>query len=357
MESEGFRQLIDLSYRNQTNTDKHLQLRFRKPDILKSNLDTKRMRVRKFSLNNTYVPIFIPERIKSTEQSYFNIPMTTTNTIVNNTNTLTSNSLKYYITVRSTTAPYDAFTVFLQQIPESPQLQQPFSILDNDVEYYSNEYYWYHDMTHFLNILSQSIYTAVPSYTAPEITIGQNGYTFYFEKVFTQQQTIEFSESLIKLFPLKSYISPYTTGSVKSYVLDFNSFEVSSGTTTYKKISCFYYEKAFPWSELVINSDDLAINYTMFLDDEIIASNAQQAIEDNNILTYSLRTTQYNRIYDFYEYTNEQDGLWNNFYLNSSATTHLNIKFYLRLKNGILLPFKLKPDDFVSLTLEILSLV
>lgn len=350
----GFRQLISLSFRNTSAKDKPLELKFRKPDILKNNLDSKLLKIRKFTVNNSYIPIFIPQRVKTTETSYFNITMSTSNTIT--FGNLTPDSLKYFIIVRRNSDNF-ANTRYILNVPEKPTLVKPNNVIDNDVEYYSNEYYWYHDIMHFLDIIANQINQGGLSFGVPpkcNITFGQNGFTFYFDKTFIDTFDVEFSESLIQLFPLRSFISPYVTNT-NAYVLKMTDFELSSGTTTYRSSSCLLYEKGFPFDGLLINSDDLSLNSTMFLDERLLSSNVQDAIMDNTLLEYNIRSNQFNRIYDFYTYNSDNDSLYNNFYLNSSTASHINLKFYLRLKNGILIEYKLKSNEMMSLTMEIVA--
>jgi len=352
-----YRQLVDVSYRNSNNVDEDLNIRFRKPDILKKNLDRKLIRVNKFFTNNRYIPIFIPDRIKTTETSYYNIVTNpATNTLV--LDTLTPDSLKYFITIRNL-GTGNAETIFLQQIPEQPNLVAPSVVIDDDNNYYLEEYYWYHDIMPWLSNIQASINTLANNLGGASqcnITFSEDGFTFYFLKTFTDTFDVIFSESLIKMFPLRSYLSPYITN-VNAYLLKFSDFEVSSGSSIYRSIACPLYENSFPFAELLITSQDMGVNYTMFLDEGLLRSNVQNAELNNTFLAYTIRTNQFNRIYDFYSYNSDNDSLWNNFYSDENTNQYLDIQINLRLKNGIIVPFKLKSKELFTITFEVLARV
>jgi hypothetical protein len=352
-----FQSIFDFSYRNETENDIECKFRFRRPDFFKENLNLKMARIQKFTVNNNAIPLFIPERAVDT--TYFNVSLQTignTGTVYNNSDTLSINSLKYFVIIRNT-ANTQGEIAYIQHIPESTSLVAPFIVQTDDTQYYLNEYYYYHDFTHFLSILSQTINLMANSKFGVQsncnITIDKqtNSFIFYFNKTFIGSYQVEFSQSLIELFPLKNVKSPYTTGQ-PSYFLPFSDFESSSGTVTYKTTSCPIYEIIFPFSELLISGKDLGINFTQFMANGDFEKNNQQSLYESTILAYNIRTNQFTQIYDYYTYTNNSDSLWNNFSENSNSNSHIEISVNLRLKNNIIIPLKLKPNNLFTMTIN-----
>lgn len=352
-----FQNIYDFAYRNNTTEDIDCKFRFRRPDFFVNNLNIKKARVQKFSLSNTYIPLFIPDRVVSS--SYYNVSLgviANAGTVYNNTDVLTVNSLEYFVIIRNN-ANTAGEIAYIRHIPESTALTAPLSIITDDTTYYLNQYYYYHDFTHFLSILSATINAMALSKFGVqancEITLDRqtNTFIFYFGTTFITSYQVEFSKSLINLFPLKNVISPYTTGQ-PSYFLAQSNFETASGAINYKTTACPIYEAIFPFSELLISSKDLGVNFTQFITNEDIASNNQQALYESVILAYDIRTNQFTEIYDYYTYTNNNDSLWNNFYLNENSNSHIEISVSLRLKNNIIIPFRLRPKDLFTITIN-----
>jgi len=352
-----FQNIYDFAYRNNTEADIDCKFRFSRPDFFVNNLDRKKARVQKFSLSNTYIPLFIPERVVSAD--YFNVNsgvLLNAGTVYNNTDTLTVDSLKYFVIVRNN-ANTAGEIAYIRHIPESASLTAPLAVITDETLYYLNQYYNYHDFTHFLSILSQTINTMVNNKFSVlsncEISLDRqtNTFIFYFGKTFITSYQVEFSKSLIDLFPLKNIKSPYTTGQ-DSFFLAQSNFETASGAVNYKTTACPIYESIFPFSELLISSKDLGINFTQFISNEDVASNNQQALYESIILAYDIRTNLFTEIYDYYTYTNNNDSLWSNFYLNENSNKHIEISVSLRLKNNIIIPFRLKPKDLFTMTIN-----
>lgn len=350
-----FSQNYNVAFSNKTNNNINCQFRFRRPDEMFNNLNMKKIRCQRFTLSNTYIPLMIPDRV--VDSSYFNVsPNATVNTNINNT--LTVDSLKYFFIIR-TFNNSEAVTTYVRHISESPDLLPPPAVIQDDVSYYLNEYYYYHSLQHFFTILEEAVkYAAFTLTGSPDpkfsVTINptSNTFSFYFDKVFADNYVVEFSESLIRLFPLKNAKSPATTGQ-SSYKLIFDSFESTSGEDSYRQIDCLIYDTIFPFSELLINSDDLGINFTQFITDDDFTTNNRQTQYNSNILSFNMRTTTFNEIYDYYYYINNDDSLWNNFYLTNSADKHISIQLFLRLKNNVIIPMQLKPKDLFTMNLEL----
>lgn len=354
-QNKTFTQPYDISFRNNNDKDIEAKFRFAKPDAFKNNLNSKQIRCQKFTLSNTYIPLFIPDRV--TNESYFNVvPGATADLSVDNT--LTIDSLEYFFIVRQNNNA-KATVQYVVHIPENPTLTPPYVPITDDSVYYTTDYYYYHSLEHFFKILEDEINSAVSTLDGGydgncNITINPstNSFSMYIDKDFINNNTIEFSESFLRLFPFKNSLSPYTTGQ-KSYVLDFPEFEASSGALTYKLISCPMYEAVFPFSELLISSDDLGVNFTQFISDEALIKSHQSGTYQSTILAFNMRTTVFTGIYDFYIYVNNDDSLWNNFYLNENTDKFITINIGLRLKNNIVIPMKLKKKDLFTMTLEL----
>jgi hypothetical protein len=302
-----YQSIFDFSFKNETNNDIECKFRFRRPDFYKQNLNFKQIRVQKFAVNNNLVPLFIPQRV--TDTSYFNVALNTTNpaTVYNSSNVLSVNSLKYFIIIRNN-ANSDGEIAYIQHVPEKASLVAPLTVLTDDTQYYLNDYYYYHDFTHLLSILSNTINVMANAKFGVlancEMTIDRmtNSFVFYFNKTFVASYQIEFSQSLIDLFPLKNVQSPYTTGQ-PSFYLPFSAFETASGAINYKTTSCPIYEYIFPFSELLISSKDMGVNFTQFMTNDDFEKNNQQAIYESVILAYSIRTNEFTQIYDYYTNT------------------------------------------------------
>lgn len=351
-----YQQIFDFAYRNATDNEIDCKFRFRRPEFFKANLERKQCRVQKFAVNNTSIPLFIPERAVS--QSYFNVSVNSTNpgTVYNNSDILTVNSLKYFVIIRNN-ANTEGEIAYIRHIPENSSLVAPLSVLTDDTQYYMNDYYYYHDFTHFLSILSETInnmaFSKFGVFSNCAITIDResNSFIFYFNKTFINSYQVEFSQSLIDLFPLKNIKSPYTTPQ-PSYFLPFSQFETASGSINYKTTSCPIYEIIFPFSELLITSKDLGVNFTQFMSNNDFEKNNQHSIYESTVLAYSIRTNEFTQIYDYYTYTNNNDSLWNNFGENQNADSHIEISVNLRMKNNIIIPLKLKPNQLFTITIN-----
>ena len=345
----------DFSFSNTTLAAIPCSFRIRRPDFFFKNLNKKTMRCYRFTINNTEMPLFIPLNV--TSQTYFNVSSNagSSNTYVNNT--LNANSLQYFIIVRDQ-ANLNAVTTYIQQIPESPSLTPPpFPVTDPN-SYYQNPYYYYHDFSHWLTIIANTINAAATTLgqtAGCNIVINNSGggysFTFYFNSTFIASYQVEFSKTLLDIFELKNLVSPYTTGQ-NSYILQFSDFVTSSGSVTYKVISCPAYESTFVFSEFLISSDDLGINFTSFINNSDLLTNTSQGGYESTILSYSVRSADWLGYHDYFDYVNQNDSLWKSFYLDECNKQHMTINIYLRLKNNILLPFMLAPGELFSLTLH-----
>jgi len=118
-------------------------------------------------------------------------------------------------------------------------------------------------------------------------------------------------------------------------------------------VSCPIYEKIFPFTELLINSDNIGVYPTSFLENKDYTTNGNEGVGQNTILSFNIRSNEFLNIYDYYTYTNLNDSLWCNFYDTVQNENNLTFKVYLRLRNNIVIPFYLNPDELFSMTLEL----
>jgi len=362
-----FRDIYDLAFRNETNVDIPAKFRFKRPDAFKKNCNSKKIRVTKFTTNNKYIPLFVSDQTDAVYDPgnfYGTIPNATTSNLIVDNN-IGINSTNYFIIIRRN-GNTKALIIFIEHVPEDPALVAPTSIIYDKVPYYSEQYYYYHDLTHFFSILESAINDNFNSLAiaAPadavlvdptaKITVNPTNNTFsiFINKLYLDLYQIEFSQSLIDIFPFKNSISQYTAP-YKSFVIIFSGFEATSGTMGYRLSSCAIYDIVFPFSEFLISSEDLGVNFTKFITNEDFVTNGQQASYESTILAYNIRSTEFINIYDLYEYTNNNDSLWNNFYLDSSTTGYITIELKLRFKNGVIIPFKLKRKELFTMSLEV----
>ena len=363
--NKEFRQLVNISYSNSTNLTQELKFRFLKPDILKSQLDSKKLRIQKFTVNNRYVPIFIPTRMVKNDNYLYNLsigPGVNTRIGIAPGNVVSSSSLKYWIIIRAKDNSATGI-VFINHVPEKPNLPTPPIPIEDDFQYYTNEYYWYHDMTHFLTILQSAISNLAlgmsiigSNIPEPQFEIDSTGggYNFYVTAPFADNYDLEFNKELLDIFPFKNYISPNASSQLESSVIVFSPIVQGINNQDFRSTSCLFYESTFPFSQLLIKSEDININSTQFITDLTVLSNTQPQNLNAIMLEFNIRTKQYNEIYDFWTYVNNNDSLWNNFDLeNSSPSSHVTISFELRLRNGLVIPLKLLPKDLLTLTFEI----
>ena len=298
--TQKFTDIYDFSFSNTTAQNIPCSFRFRRPDFFKNNMNKKRCRIQKFTVNNKFIPLYIPTNV--TDSSYYNVlPNATSNSYQGNS--LTVNSMQYFIIIRKTDNSV-AEVLYFQYVPESNQYPVPTSVITDQTQYYLNQYYYYRDFTNFLFNLQNMINTYTGSGSFPisancnfTMNLSSNSFSLYINKLFIDGgYQIEFSQSLIDLFPFKNAMSPYTTGQ-SSFVLYYSNFVTTSGANQYYSTSCAMYESIFPFSELLIASEDLGVNFTKFIQNIDMASNNQQAAYESTILGFNIRTSQFATIY------------------------------------------------------------
>src|SRR5690606_4234104 len=141
-------------YINNTGKNQPAVFTFTKGDIWKNNLESKKVRCKKFFINNKALPLFIPERV--TDSSFFNVTDTRVTTFHQINNSLTPTSLKYYIIVRNQNNS-ESCIVYLRQPQLNPQLQAPAFVITDDYDYYTNLYFYYYNLQEWLEEIANSI--------------------------------------------------------------------------------------------------------------------------------------------------------------------------------------------------------
>ena len=346
-----FRDTFNYYYRNNTTAETQAKFKIAKPPIMTNNLQKKEIRKKKFYMNNTTVPVFIPDRL--TDDAYFNI--TTDAAATNNKigNTLTISSLKYYIILRDS-ANTGACVVFLQQ-PANLNfgVPAPNTVIRDDIVYYQNKYYYYYDFTHFLSVVVNAFNLAQANLAVyggpinPIFWMNQSGYFQFFVQNLAQWE-FEISPSLAELFPFKS-----VQIDADRYRLVFNDIPATINGNTYNEVDASFYDTIFPFSQLVFRCDDGNLNPITFIDEGVLQTNAQAGLFESSILTYDIETNNFPAIYNFYKYVNENDTLWVNFYNDTDTRNHFTVSLYLRLKNNLLIPYTLKPKELCTFTVEV----
>ncbi len=346
-----FRETFNYYFRNGNAEKSHASFKIAKPPIMKNNLENKKIRIQKFYVNNlTATPQFIPERVTSSD--YFNI---TTGGASDGfiDNSLTANSLKYYITLRDV-GGNDCETVFLrQQLINFGTVEPSGPILDDNV-YYNNDYYYYYDFTHFLSLITDAINSAYSSHAGasanpPNPILWQNKDGYF--QFFIQNEAdwyIELSPSLIELLPFKNI---QINDDLHRIVFDPTTVQISGNT--YNEVDANFYDTIYPFTQLIFRSEDSNITPINFIDEGALLSNAITGIFEASILTYDISTANFAGVYNFYEYVNENDSLWVNFYTENNSKDNFTVGLYLRMKNNIVIPYYLKQNELCTFTVEI----
>lgn len=362
-----FRQPINISYSNTSTRNKELNFRFIKPDMLKANLDAKKLRIQKFTVNNKYVPVFIPERMLPNDiglfQEYIG-PGTLTRSGFTLGGVVNSSNLKYWIIIRKKDGTQSGI-IYLNQIPEVPNIPVPPVPIIDETSYYENEYYWYHDFTNFLTIVTNAITFLGGQMGIPigaietvniEMDLANQGYNWYLPLILLKDYDVEINKELLDIFPLKAVPSTIASPALQMYKILFGKFIDVNDNIEYKTLSCEFYESTFPFTQLLIRSEDINVNPTQFITDITVAQNIPPQNLNAIILEFDIRTKQYNQIYDFWSFTNNNDSLWSNFKIeDTSPSTHVSLSFELRMRNGIIIPMKLLPKELLTVTFEIKS--
>lgn len=357
-----FRERFDYFFRNNGTQNTKAEFRIAKPDILKNNLENKKIRIPKFYTNNLAVPLFIPDRLTKNDTSYFNVTTesTTLDTIYVN-NSITVNSLKYYIILSDINGD-KSIVIFLRHIPVNQDaLTPPISPIIDDDTYYRTPYYYYYDFTFFLELVQDAISQAYATYSGnpndaviyrPIIWQNEKFQFFSYQGVLASPPAlnwnIDFSSSLIELLPFKNVLTPQG-----HHRLVFETIPATINGLPYYEVDANFYDTIFPFTQLLFRSEDANLNPINFIDDFALTSNAQASIFENSILAFDIDTNNFQGVYNFYKYVNNEDTTWVNFDGSKDVKNHLTLQLYLRLKNNIVIPYMLKPKELCKISIEV----
>jgi len=272
-------------------------------------------------------------------------------------NTLTPNSLQYYIVAREVdkVAGSNLAKVYFLQQRNYNNVQVPQNIIYNDLEYYTGtnaDYYRYFDIAHFLSEIENGINTVLGA-DATHLTYMINNssaesYQLLISSDATKNYVVDFSSSLINLF----YFKHIEAGYLDAQQLLYSPLTLTIRGLTYLETDCLYRASIFPFRQLLFISDDIGLNPINFIDNSILESNNNNQLFSNAILSFDIGTGNIN-FYDFFEYVNNFDSIFSNFRVDKLTTQSITIKIFLRLENNLLIPYQLSPNDLFTFSLEL----
>lgn len=361
-----YREVDVVEYTNNTNTIQNASFLWTKSDILKSNLNQKKIRVRDFWIGNKKLPLFIPKN-KTDTNFITNDPRVTTTYTANTT--LTPTSLKYYIIIRM--ADNSASVIYYLRQPQlDPNVAPPADVINDQYLYYTNKYFYYYDLTQWLDVIRNAIIAAnnlltTPPYLAPIFLMTNTQFQLYSQNISSFQYPfnsfltkagayiVEFSPTLHEIFPFKS-----TLTSIGSYQLNFSDVPVTvsglqANGTNYYQINCPMYTSIFPFSSLLFTTEDSSLTPESFINNSALLTNNRSGLSELVILRYNLSSNQLATIHDYYEYTNLYNSMWVNFSNDSNLRSNITLNLYLRIKaNGMVIPYPLDTDECAKISIE-----
>lgn len=343
---------INYYYVNNTDKPQHASFKIKKPDILYNNLSNhKKINCKKFFIENTKIPQFIPDRM--VDKSYYNFVPNSTGSSLSLGNTFNAASLKYYICLRDP-ANIASVVVYLQQPQLYPNITMPNSIITNDAEYYQNEFYHYYDFTHFLTLIVDAFNFAQSNHPAgngsnlinPIFLMDSNVFKLFFENY--SDWLFEFSESLISILPFKNVLM--TDG---VYRLICAPTPVPINGTQYNEVDAVFYSTIFPYTQLIFFCDDCSLVPINFVNNQTLTSNIQNSITESAILVYDIGTEQFNNVYNFFKYVDLNDINWVNFMVKDDTRDKFTIGLYLRTRNNVIVPYILNKGEIATFTIGV----
>jgi len=414
MTTTKFTQNFDVIYINQETTIQLLRFKFRIPDGFKANLNRKKVRVQKFRMNNLFIPIHIPPRVYS--QQYLDDVRTAQQayvlTVPGNpfapgnyaaqppnyfggvfTPPIIPSLLDYWTQNLFTFGAIQALLIqtYLQPDVINPKVPIPDYVIKDDSQYYSSQGYYYYDMSKFLGQIEKQ---ANDSFNARlsaadqalntiwviiQYTTNAEGRTevtlFLNTKYHTQNPDVTptlgnffgMSNKLLEILPFSNTPNPgpnfYHDGdmtdnfqnggsSVSSY-LDFGPQQTVIAGETYLSTTCVLYDNFFPFTELLLNSDTMNVMPTAFMSDSQLNSNNSDSVPESTLLAFDIGTDDPLSIYNFYTYTNNSNSQWQNFVYPQNGNATIDIYLLLRLRNLLIIPMQLRPNELFKITLEL----
>ena len=356
-----YREVDVIEFTNKTNTPINASFTWSKSDILKNNLNSKKIRVRDFFINNKKLPTFIPQN-KLDSVFLTNDPRATTTHVLNAT--LTPTSLDYFIVVRQENNSQSSI-VYLNQPQINPNVNAPLNIVTDQYSYYLNKYFYYYDISLFLDLIrfaiidGENAQTSKPNSINPVFTLTSSNFQLNCQNMYGLQYPysaltyggtwiIEFSPSLNALFPFKSVLT-----SIGTYQLIFNDIPININGNIYNQIVCPFYSTIYPFSSIMFTSDDSALTPESLIGNDALLTNNRTGTPELVFLRFNITPNQITSIYDFFQFTNLYDSFFVNFSNDSNQRANLTMKIYIRLKaTGQTIPFILDVNETAKISLE-----
>lgn len=369
---------INLMFKNSTKKQYQCKFSFKTPEIMKENLNDKKIRIQKLRINNTFIPLFIPDRYKTqdelieqdTELSLMGLikNYSQPNTLYirsPNVPTVQPNLLKYFTCI---TTPTTIDISILQPTIINKNIPIPNYVIKNDIEYYTNQGYYYYDLGLFLKQLQIQINgslnmfytTSNVSYCKLQYTQTGNGTSvsiFLQNSMFVapnDMQILGFSRDLLEILPFSNIYKAFSIieSDLISYI-DFTEETIQMNGVAYRTASCTLFDNMFPFTQLLINSDLMNVNPEDFIDNNTLSSNISTGNPTSTMLSYDISTENPLGIYNYYTYINNYDSEWKNFLNATNSNGNVDIYIGLRMRNFAVIPMTLNPNELLQITIQI----
>lgn len=320
------------------------------PSSLRDGLLSKAMSVSSLYLNNTSIPIFIPELATSSTLTY-NPGATTTNTVIGANGGI--NATDYFVVFRNRSSNAVACAAIVQWV-QTRNVSPPSSPPDEN-SVFTTPYYYCYDFADFLISVQNSITAAIvavqgPIYVTPVLLFDSATNTFNLSVPDTigvdLVYSLEFSPKLIKLLPFQNIATNYGT-----FSLQWQQLTVALDSNTYFLTTAPLYDTIFPF-DLVLLNCNLPMIPVEFI------SNQASAIPLQRRVFFKFRKANAGlSIYNFFEASNNYvfDKL-HRFTQQSAAAARLNITLILRTrKNKNYIEWSFPSDSELSIDLGVFS--
>lgn len=345
---------LNISTRNTSNAPQRVVVRRNLPDYLRNNLTSKQMKIFKFYINNTYLPKFIPDR--PTDNILLTNPSAVSNVIFPATSNVdTINSTNYFIIIRLTDNSLASIS-YIQHIPQNLSPTPSFIITDSQA-YYQNPYYYYSSINSWLVVVQNAINATLVNmgYTGNAIltmTPTDSKFHLMMDTTTLGAVRIEFSDALANILPFTLANPTASDPSIvaKSKIISFSTIKYTNAPYVYHESIGESYDTMFPFTELLIKSDDLVAEPTQFMGDTEFANQGERY--DNVLLAFDIRTDEPQNIYNYYKYITsfDTDDLVD-FKQDSNASHFMTFKVALRLRDNSVIDYYLNPNEQFSFTL------
>jgi hypothetical protein len=221
------------------------------PVALKTNLTQKALGVGTMTMNNSNIPVFIPE-LMSEETNNYDCGTTGTSTYIGKTGGI--NALDYFLVFRRADNS-EAVMAVVQWIPQ-PSQKVPFSVPDEN-SVFTTPYYYCFDFMNFLGMITSQLNNAILVYEPSTISSlnldsETNTYNLYIQDNISMlmDYQLEFSPKLKELLPFETV--EVNLGSSKTYRVNWNTFTMSINNVKYWNASAPMYD-VFPFDLILMN--------------------------------------------------------------------------------------------------------